>query len=309
MGATPVVFRTPHALLPFFPQFLQRRRRGYPGLAALLAETGLSRPALFLLVRTAELGDNGGTSADLRPGAPYSTRDNHLATLAEAVAAGYLLHAGGRYRLTTTGQKIVARLECEAAAYLASQTLLPADVLAQLAEHLSTIAAGLDRTAGGPQAHIHYADRLAALVPVPAAAPLVQIERAIHALWLARDDAHIGAWQIARFPAPSLSILTPLWQADAETMEQLTTLLAPFHQPDTVLELVEELIEQGYVMQNGDALQPTRAGYNIREAIESDTNDLYFRQWPALDPATLVWLAQTLQQLIAALPDTPLPAP
>lgn len=295
------VLRTPHALLPLFPQFLQRRRHGFGGIAALLAASGLSRPAFFLLVRIAEQGDRA-TVETLRPGAPYTTRAPHLPWLDETITSGYVERTtGDDVRLTPAGATLVARLERDATAYLARLGPLPAAELARLAELLDSIVAKLDRQAGGPEAHLHRAERLAALAPDNTDAPLVRIERAIFALWMARDDAHIGAWRIAHFPAPHLSILTQLWHGEADSLAALAAQLADAHTPETIAELVAELIEQGYVEWKAGALQPTRAGYNVREAIEADTDDLYFRQWPALDPDHLSWLHGSLTRLIAAL--------
>lgn len=309
-GNTPrVAIRTPHALLPLFPQFLRRRRRGYGGVPALLRETGLSRPALFLLVHVAEQGPAGGTIDSLRPGAPYSTCDLHLGWLDEAIAGGFLERdPADHFHLTTSGTALVTRLETEATASLAGLQPLPAAELARLADEFATIAAGLDEAAGGPEAHLRYAPRLAALAPAAAAAPLVRLERAIFALWLARDDAHIGAWQAARFPAPHLAILTQLWHGEVDSLAGLIVALGETHESATIAELVEELGEQGYVEWRSGALQPTRAGYNVREAIESDTDELYFRQWPPLDADTLNWLHDALVRLIAALPDEERPA-
>lgn len=299
----PPVLRTPHALLPLFPQFLGRRRRGFGGIATLLGASGLSCPALFLLVRVAEQGDYA-TVASLRPGAPYTTRAPHLHWLDGTIAVGFVERTGEDHiRLTSGGVALVARLEREATAYLAHLKPLPVAELERLAELLDTIVAGLDRQAGGPEAHLHRAARLAALAPDFADAPLVRIERAIVALWLARDDAHIGAWRIAHFPPQHLSVLTQLWHGEADSLTALETQLAAAHTPETIAELIDELAEQGYVEWKAGALQPTRAGYNVREAIESDTDDLYFRQWPPLSPDDLSWLHAALTRLIAALPE------
>ncbi len=297
--------RSPHALLPLLPQFLGRRRRGYAGIPAILSETGVSRPALFMLVRVAERGTAGATAAQLRPGEPYSTRDPHLGWLAEAVSRGFLVQTANRYHLTAVGRAIVTRLETEATAYLASLQPLPDNELTRLADLFTTIAEGLDDQAGGPHAHFCYATNVAALAPAAATAPLVRLERALFTLWMARDDAHIGAWQTARFPAPHLSVLTQLWHGEVDTLNDLTARLAEVHDPAVTTELVGELTEQGYVELKAGALQPTRAGYNVREAIESDTDELYFRQWPPLDPDTLGWLYDALSRTIAALPDAP----
>ena len=296
--------RSPHALLPLLPQFLGRRRRGYAGIPAILSETGVSRPAFFMLVRVAEHGAAGATAVQLRPGEPYSTRDPHLGWLDEAVSQGCLAQTADRYYLTAVGRAIVTCLETEATTYLASLEPLPDAELAHLADLFTTIAEGLDDQAGGPDAHLRYATNVAALTPA-ATAPLVRLERALFTLWMARDDAHIGAWQTARFPAPHLSILTQLWHGEVDTLDDLTARLAEVHDPAVTTELVGELTEQGYVELKAGALQPTRAGYNVREAIESDTDELYFRQWPPLDPDTLGWLYDALSRTIAALTDVP----
>ena len=62
---------------------------------------------------------------------------------------------------------------------------------------------------------------------------------------------------------------------------------------------------QGYLEVRLGALQPTRAGYNVREGIESATDEIYFHQWPNLGGPTVAWLHDALARLIAALPDAP----
>lgn len=300
-----IAIRSPQSLLHFFPQFLHRRRRGFGGVATLLSETGLSRPALFQLVHLAEEPDGRGSASALRPGFPYTARDIHLPWLAEAGAAGYVARDGDTYALTGRGLAVVTRLEATAADYLAALTPLPAEELRELADALGGIAAGFERQAEHPNAHLHRADRLAALVPIPDAAPLVAIERTIYALWLARDDAHIDAWNSARFPPQPLAILTTLGHGEVDSLDGLIAALAPGQSAADVEGFVEELIEQGYVEWRRGALQPSRAGYNVRETIEGDTDDLYFGQWPELDPATVDRLHDLLTRLIAALPDPP----
>ncbi len=301
---------TPHALLPLFQRFLATRRRGLAGLDALIVASGLSRPTLLFLPRVAEQPPTGASAAALRPGAPYATLDPHEPWLTEATAANALARdETGHYRLTMRGHETVAALEHAATSHLATLRPLPADELHALADHLATIAAGLDEAADSPHAHVIRARRLAAFATTAASAPLVRIERAISALALVRDDAHIAAWQTARFPPTLLAILTPLWRGDAETSAELQTLLAPLQGPDDIAAHLEELLEQGYIEWKRGLLQPTRAGYNVRETIESDTDDHYFRQWPPLTPADLAHLHDTLTRLLAALPAPPPPSP
>lgn len=298
--------RTPHSLVPLFPRFLRKRRRGFPGIATLLHETGLPRPVLFLLFSLAVFPPEGATEDELRPGAPYATRDPHLPLLTDALERGLIARDElQRYHLTDQGKALVIRAEQGVTGWLSRQEPLPGDQLRRLADTFGAIADDLPRDAWGPDAHVHRWSRMAALATAHADAPLVRLERAIMDLWIARDDAHIAAWHMARFYGPQLEVLTRLWQSDAEDLDTLQTALAPLQDPETVAAIVEELTEQGYLEVRLGILQPTRAGYNVREEIESTTDEIYFDQWPDLDSPTIAWLHDALTRLIAALPDAP----
>lgn len=301
MSAVPVA--SPHALLPLLPRFLRQRRRGAQQIVgAILTETQLTRPAFFMLLRVAQAPPEGASAEALRPGEPYATRDPHLPWLAEAVARDCLaINGASRYHLTTRGQMLAVRVEREATAYLAGLDPLPAVELARLADRLAGIAAGFDDLAA-PHTHLARSRRVAALAPEASAAPLVRLERAVFDLWMARDDAHIAAWRAAWFPGPALDVLTHLWQGEVETLPALQTALADTQAPDDVVATLHELIEQGYVEWRGETLRPTRAGYRAREEIEAATDERYFGHWPDLDAWEIVWLRDTLQQVIDALP-------
>ena len=301
--------RPPHALVHLFPQFLGKRRRGFPGLVPLFTELGISRPLYFLLTQCAQMPPDGATATELRPGAPYATRDPHLALLAEGLAEGLLVcDERGRYRPSERGLALVAQVERETTAWLAQQAPLPAPELERLADEFGTIAAGLPRDGEAAEAHIHRWGRIAAVAPYAADAPLVRLERAIMDLWMARDDAHIAAWDMARFYGPHLDVLTRLWRGDAEDLAGLQAVMAATQDAEMVVDIVDELTEQGYLEIRQGILQPTRAGYNVREEIEANTDELYFAQWPHLDGETVAWLFDALSRLIAALPEAPVPS-
>jgi hypothetical protein len=303
---TPSTFRTPHSLVLLFPQFIRKRRRGFPGIATLLAETGLPRPVLFLLFSLAVFPPGGATAEELRPGAPYATRDPHLPLLEDALTRGLVMRdEQGRYRLIERGLALVVRAEQGGTSWLSQQEPLPASELRRLADEFGAIADALPRHEWDPDAHVHRWSRMAALAPDHADAPLVRLERAIMDLWMARDDAHLAAWHAARFHGPQIEILTRLWRGDAEDLATLQAQLADLQAPAMVAAIVDDLTEQGYLEVRLGALQPTRAGYNVREEIESATDELYFHQWPDLDGATVAWLHDALTRLIAAMPDGP----
>lgn len=273
-------------------------------LSEFVHETGLSRPVLFLLREIAAGPEEGSATASLRPGAPYSTRDPHLPWLAEAARRGYALPvAGDRWRIMAAGWQLVGELEARLDDFVAGLRPLPPDQLVAIAELLDSIASGLDATAGGAAGRLASGRRLTEHRQRDE--PMVRLERAIRELWLARDDAHIGAWRGAWFNGPSIDLLTRLWQGDVETLPGLRELVAETHEAATVVELVDELIEQGYVERRGEVVRPTRAGYVIRETIEAETDRLYFMQWPELPDSEVAWLHGRLRDAIDALAPPP----
>lgn len=266
-----------------------------------MRETGLSRPTFFLLRDVAVGPEQGSSTATLRPGAPYATRDTHLPGLVEATRRGFLAPVEtDRWRLNDAGLQLVAELETLQVDYVASLHPLPEDALAATAEVLTSIARGLDATAGGADGGLAGGRRLAALSARDE--PMVRLERAIRELWFAREDAYRGAWRNAWFNGPSIDLLTRLWQGDAGALPELQELVADTHDAATVVQLIDELIEQGYVVARGNDLTPTRAGYLIRETIEAETDRLYFMQWPELTDSKVTRLHLDLRALIAALP-------
>lgn len=289
------------ALVPLLPQVLSRARRGNPVLPRLRRDTGLSQAELLLLRDVAGGPPEGSTSVQLRPGAPYATRDSYLSDLNETCDRDFLRQDGaGLWRLTDDGTAVVVQLEQGMAEYLATLHPAPHEELPALAHTLASIARRMDEAMGGPGGRLAATRRLARLAPDDA--PMVLLERAVRELWLVRDDAHQRAWRAAWFTGPAIDVLTRLWQGDAETRTALKSLLASGHEPVTVRELVDELLEQGYVEARGDELTPTRAGYLIRETIEAETDRLYFMHWPELVAGEVARLHARLRALIAALP-------
>lgn len=297
-GGTPV---STGALTPLFPQLHSRFWRGNPVLPSFQRDTGLRRSSLLLLRAVAGGPPEGSATAQLRPGAPYATRDNHLSDLDDARDRGYLRQEGaGRWRLSDIGMAVVVQLEQGMADYLATLRPLPDKELAALVSTLTIIARCMDEALGGSGGRLASGRRLARLALNDA--PMVLLERAARELSLARNDAHQSAWRAAWFNGPSIDILTRLWYGDAESRMALESLLTSRHEPTVVCELVDELIEQGYVEARGNDLTPTRAGYLIRETIEAETDRLYFMHWPELTDSEVTRLHAGLRALIAALP-------
>jgi hypothetical protein len=72
--------------------------------------------------------------------------------------------------------------------------------------------------------------------------------------------------------------------------------------PADVQRGVDRLIADGYVVRAGVSLALTPRGQTTRDAIEAETDRVYFAPWPPLVPADVAWLRDTLQAVIVGLP-------
>src|SRR5205823_1777842 len=118
--------------------------------------------------------------------------------------------------------------------------------------------------------------------PITTDAPMVQLEAAVFALWMARDDAHMAAWRAKGFSGPHLDLLTRLWTKEAQTLPALTTALQYTHRPEDIAQGVKNLTEAGYVLVEGESIRITEVGQRIRDWIEEETDRLYFTPWSDL---------------------------
>jgi hypothetical protein len=132
--------------------------------------------------------------------------------------------------------------------------------------------------------------------------PLVQLEDVIFNLWMARDDAHNAAWRKADFDGPTFDLLTRVWAGEASSVADLVEKTKDNQRPEDVADGVERLVEQGYLQHEGSQLRLTIHGRQTRDAIEAETDRIYFTPWPANTLGELAVLADKLQQVIAQFP-------
>lgn len=300
------------ALVALLPHFLQRRRVGWPGQP--IQQSGLERPAFFLLMAIVRELDPGisATYADLLASLfnPYSTIRPVLDLLPALVERGYLAQDGARYSVTPAGRALIVVAEQDVRGYVATLRPAPETEIAQLAHRFEQIAARL-WAAPEPDAKPHQ-QRLRRLpAPSTRSAPLVRLDEATYQLWTARDDAHNAAWRSAGFAGPSFDLLSRLWAGDATTLDQLAELVRHDQRREDVEQGVAELIEAGYVVRTenqepgiavGSAtLALTERGRATREAIEAETDRIYFTPWPPLSDEEVATMTATLRRVIAGL--------
>lgn len=325
----------PHrALVALLPQFLQRRRVGWSGQP--MEQSGLERPAFFLLMAIVRELDPGtsATYAELLANLfnPYSTIRPVLDRLPALVERGYLAEAGGRYSVTEAGRSLIVAAELDVRDYVATLRPAPEAEIAPLAQRFEQIAARL-WSAPEPATKPHQQRPRRLPAPSPQSAPLVRLDEASYHLWTARDDAHNAAWRSAGFVGPTFELLSRLWAGDASTLDELAELVRHDQRREDVERGVAELIGAGYVVRTENKEQRTEAwtenkgakeqgnegaaegatavglaltehGRATREAIEAETDRIYFAPWPPLTDDELATMTATLRQVIAGLGGT-----
>lgn len=290
-------------LVALLPQYLPRRRRGWPG--APLEQSGLERPAFFLLqaiVRELDVDASASEDELLRNlFNPYSTVRPVLERLPDLAACGYLDRDGERYRVTQAGRALIERAEADVRAYVATLRPAPEQEIARLAERFEEIAARL-WTAPEPIEKPHLL-RTRRLAPAPVdSAPTVRLDEAAYQLWMARDDAHNAAWRSAGFDGPSFDLLSRLWAGDASTEAELIELVRHDQRLEDVARGIQSLERAGYLERaDAERLVLTERGRATRDAIEAETDRIYFTPWPPLPDDEIGWMVAALQRVIAGL--------
>jgi hypothetical protein len=284
----------PLALVPVFLEFLNKRRVRFTFPLRLTEELGIDRPAL-LFVTNGVAPQGGGRFAEMWN--PYATQwDQYQAASAAARDAGLVEEKDGRWDLTAAGRGLMKRMRSEADAYLVS---LPSPIdkteLARLATLLGrafdATSASLDRRW---HAHIPRAARMAG----DASHPAVALENAIYGLWQARDDCHVAAWRQASLDGPTLDALTRIWRGEAANAEDLAAKLTSQRAADVSAELAR-LRDDGMIVP-GDQARTTDKGARARQAIEDETDRLFFSAWPDDVGAAADWIREKLAAVNAS---------
>jgi hypothetical protein len=130
---------------------------------------------------------------------------------------------------------------------------------------------------------------------------MARLEEAVYALWMARDDAHNAAWRAAGFDGSVFDLLTRIWAGEADSVAQLIERVGGAQHPEDVDRGVAELIAQGYLSADGNMLRLTSAGRATRDAIEADTDRVYFAPWPS-EVDEIEWLHDAFRALYERLP-------
>jgi len=296
----------PTAIVPLLPEFLVARRRTVDFLQRATDRYRVDRPALMFAVNR-ELTGDWHTLDEIR--SPYATTNEPLLAAAEAARGAKLVTEWlGRWALTDRGRVLCADLRLAAHAALAKLEPVPLADLVRLGDLLEQAFVAV-ATAPEPTRHDFLPRALRFRGGVPAPHPMVALENAIHGLWAARDDCHVAAWRAAGLDGPAQDALTRVWRGEAATVGELQKQLTVQRPADAVLsldrlraaDLVVARSEPAGPAGPGDAVRLSEEGRRVRDAIEAETDRLFFAPWPAEVAARSAWIRETLATVNAAL--------
>jgi len=274
--------------VPLLPEFLGKRRTKFTLPLRLMEELRIDRPALFFVIGGVA-PQGGGRFSEMW--SPYATQwDQQQAASVAARDAGLVEETDGRWDLTSAGRDLMKRLRREADAYLASlPSPLSREGLTRLASLLAS-AFGATVASLDPRWHSHIprAKRMAG----DGSHPMVALENAVYGLWQTRDDCHMAAWHEAGLDGPTLDALTRIWRGEAASEEELAAKLAS-QRPADVAGGLARLRRGGLVASDG-RLRATEKGAKARQAIEDETDRLFFSAWPDDVGASAAWIQEKL---------------
>lgn len=278
--------RSPRRMIvDLLPRYAHARRAGWtptPG-----ASGPITLPGYILLRRIAMVLDDAPMSyADLHAMLrdPYSTVDSVLTPLPHLVTSGLLDQQGDTYALSSAGHDLLTHNEPAANDYAAARLRVPPDDLLRLASILHDVAERQRRAPEPtPKAHQDQVPRLRRFDQRQTSP--VQLEYALYALQRARDDAHLAAWRAAGFRGPPFVLLSHLWADGIATVAELEERTHHRMRPGDVAVLLDDLARDGYLTRRGPSVAMTSHGREVRDAVEQETDRVFFASWPPVDAA------------------------
>jgi len=128
--------------------------------------------------------------------------------------------------------------------------------------------------------------------------PMIALENAVYGLWNARDDCHMAAWQQAGLDGPTLDALTRIWRGEATSEVDLATKLTSQRPTDVAAELAR--LRRDGLVATGDPPRTTEKGAKARQAIEDETDRLFFSGWPDDVATSAGWIREKLAAVNAS---------
>ncbi|MCB8945058.1 MAG: hypothetical protein H6658_15030 [Ardenticatenaceae bacterium] len=268
--------------------------------APVLAAKGLNKPGYFFTIwQGLGLEPHPISAANFARRFPYIAPQVHATRLQNLLDDG-LIGAGeneGDYVLTTKGREAYTAVDTLFTAELSQLEILPANGLEQLVEVIGGVA---ERSAGEAGAGDRWSIQAMRRMHRPDAPPQVRLDEYLDDLNAFRDDAHLAACaaQAPGLSGPALEAFTFLWRDGLNTGAALQERLA-FRGYDAAAyeAALRELVAEAWATEEAGLFAITEAGRTVREAIERQTDKIFFAPWAELSNAQLGQLLRQLRQL------------
>lgn len=288
----------PVEIPPLLPLFLNKRRVKMTFPLQKADELGIDRPTFIWAINLSYRGERGASAEPGDLSSVYGTIPGRWLPMAAAArGAGLAEERNGRWYLTEKGRGLAAAMHEAARAHYATLAPLPKDELAELARLLER-AYRAGAAASEPAKRIHTPFAVGYRGDEPPAGSFAQLDAAIYGLWQVRDDCHMAAWNASRLTGPEVEILTRIWREEAADEAGLAELL-PHQRPEDVSAALGRMRAGGLIERDG--LRVTAKGAATRQAIEDETDRLFFTPWPDDVGARSSWIAEKLVQVNTAL--------
>jgi len=287
----------PLALVPLFPQFLNRRRAKSDFPLRAMERLGLDRPSYFFVVDLGIQDPRGARPQDIGNSTYRTTDDALRITAAAGESAGLLTWGDSRWTLTDKGTTVIREFRRAVDAHFASLAPIATDELERLGALLDS--AYQAAAAAKEPATREHTPRGARYRWQDPSSPMARLDAAIYGLWQVRDDCHVQAWRDAALTGPAVDVLTRVWRKEAATEADLAGKI-PSQRPEDVRASARQLRVDG-LLTSGPELGLTPNGAALRERIEAETDRYFFAPWPDVVGAATDWVTERLAAVNAAL--------
>ena len=272
-----------------------------PANESINQETGLEWPVWNLLITALSYEPEVISTAQLRKRNPYSAPSLSDQRLEVLRARGWLeAEKPSELRLTESGRaQALSILRTLRADHATIQPLL-ANEMNQIEQMLGLMVTAAEGAATPPGTWcLTHPRRLA---PQDSPAPTTRVDYYLSCLNAFRDDSHLAAWQAHEVSAEAWELFTSIWRSGPKTREELSTELAFRGQaPEVYTAALKHLAARGWVAETNGSYSLTAAGRDLREQVESTTDQFFAQAESALTVPQAEELGVLMAKLLAAL--------
>jgi predicted transcriptional regulator/DNA-binding MarR family transcriptional regulator len=260
----------------------------------------------FPLLMTHGAAPHSFSAADYARRVPYANPARIAAVLEELADEGFVVREGeGRYVIAAKGKEALDGIHAGFYGRLGEFESLPAAELEEIITLLGRIG---DAALAAVEPADKYALENSRRGHYPTRALLGRIDQRLDDLNAFRDVAHIAAWQGYDVPGSTWESYTSIWQGAANSAVALAELRPNRgYTPADYSQSLDELARRSWVEADGDSYRLTDEGRRVREAVEVETDRLFYAPWAVLDAGEqarlrglLIDLKLKLEELAAA---------